>query len=270
MNHLCRLIPAAVATVRLATAALSAALPATAFIPAVTALPAFPAASALVRAVPASPIGPAASAAAPGAPAAEAEGGWLERLQRRLDGIRSFRARFVQEYEPRAFSRRQVEGGTVAFQRPGRMRWDYEWPEEKLALCDGERVWIYYPGEKRAEVERLAGLGEEAPAAQILLGRWRIAERFRLQAVARRDGEVTLHLEPAREMGGLRAVRLTVSEGDLTLRALEAEEEGGNILRYRFEGWREGEPLPDRLFWFEPPEGVSVAGEPGGGPAGRP
>lgn len=209
------------------------------------------------------------AAAAPPPPPGDA-GGWLERLQRRLDGVRAFRARFVQEYEPRAFSRRQEERGVVTFRRPDRMRWEYRWPDEKLALCDGERVWVYYPAEKRAEVDRLAELGDQAPVVQILLGRWRLAERFRLEGIERRGGEVTLHLAPSGDLEPLRALRLTVSGEDLTPRGLEAEETTGNVLRYRFEGWEEGIDPAEDLFRFRPPEGVEVVESPPAGPPARP
>jgi outer membrane lipoprotein carrier protein len=194
------------------------------------------------------------------APAAAPEGDWLARVQARLDRIESFQARFTQEFEPRAFSRRQREGGVVQFQRPGRMRWEYEWPEPKLALSDGTRAWVYYPEEKRAEVQRLADLGEGAPAVQLLLGRWRLPERFRLEGLARRDGEVTLHLRPDPPMDGIAALRVSVAEGSLDLRGVEAEEPGGNLLRYRFEGWQEGGSIAAERFRFTPPPGVKVVG----------
>jgi outer membrane lipoprotein carrier protein len=143
------------------------------------------------------------------------------------------------------------------------MRWDYEWPEPKLALSDGTRAWVYYPDEKRAEVQRLADLGEGAPAVQLLLGRWRLTERFRLEGLARREGEVTLHLRPEPPMAGIEALRVSVAEGSLDLRGVEAEEPGGNLLRYRFEEWREGGSIAEERFRFTPPAGVRVEGETG-------
>ena len=39
----------------------------------------------------------------------------------------------------------QVESGTVYFEKPGRMRWDYESPEKKVFLVDGKTSWFYVP-----------------------------------------------------------------------------------------------------------------------------
>lgn len=184
--------------------------------------------------------------------------GWLQRLQDKLDSLQTFRATFVQEYEPRAFSRRQRESGTVHFQKPGKMRWEYEFPETKLALSDGQRVWIYYPQERRAEVGLLDQLGDSSPAVQILMGRWRLRERFRVQSLERKGSEVTLNLVPREQEAVVKAVRITVREPDLALTVLEAEEPGGNVLRYRFEDWQEGIETSADFFLFTPPPGTRV------------
>ena len=43
-----------------------------------------------------------------------------------------------------------AESGTVYFSRPGRMRWEYESPEQKLFLVDGTNVWFYVPADRTA------------------------------------------------------------------------------------------------------------------------
>ena len=42
----------------------------------------------------------------------------------------------------------QAESGTVYFSRPGRMRWEYEAPEQKLFVSDGKTVWFYVPSDR--------------------------------------------------------------------------------------------------------------------------
>ena len=43
-----------------------------------------------------------------------------------------------------------AESGTVYFSRPGRMRWEYESPEQKLFLVDGSNAWFYVPADHTA------------------------------------------------------------------------------------------------------------------------
>jgi outer membrane lipoprotein carrier protein len=44
----------------------------------------------------------------------------------------------------------RAESGTVYFRRPGKMRWEYESPEQKLFLVDGKHVWLYVPADRTA------------------------------------------------------------------------------------------------------------------------
>src|SRR5579863_9839529 len=43
-----------------------------------------------------------------------------------------------------------VESGKVYFEKPGRMRWDYDSPEKKMFLVDGKNVWYYVPADHTA------------------------------------------------------------------------------------------------------------------------
>src|SRR5512145_2944044 len=58
-------------------------------------------------------------------------------LQAKYDNVSSLAADFTQVYnEPGKQERR--ESGRVLLKKPGRMRWDYTSPEEKLFICDGK------------------------------------------------------------------------------------------------------------------------------------
>src|SRR5690348_8609020 len=43
-----------------------------------------------------------------------------------------------------------VESGKAYFEKPGRMRWDYDSPETKMFLVDGKNVWYYVPADHTA------------------------------------------------------------------------------------------------------------------------
>src|SRR5271154_5821312 len=48
-----------------------------------------------------------------------------------------------------------AESGTVYFSKPGRMRWEYESPEQKLFLVDGANAWFYVPADHTASRAKL-------------------------------------------------------------------------------------------------------------------
>ncbi len=55
-------------------------------------------------------------------------------------------ARFLERYSESGHVLRS-ESGTVYFQRPGKMRWEYEAPEKNLFLVDGKTAWFYVPAD---------------------------------------------------------------------------------------------------------------------------
>src|SRR5438046_594769 len=127
----------------------------------------------------------AAVAATPPAPAA----GRLpipavvEHMQKNYDRAQDFQARFSQKYTNIAFGRTKVSTGEVTFKKPGRMRWDYDQPEKKMFLSDGQRLWLYEPDDKQAFKQELKQ--SQLPAAlSFLLGKGRLEDEFEVVAAA--------------------------------------------------------------------------------------
>ena len=81
-------------------------------------------------------LGPAAPSAAPGPDTGTARG-LVERLEAHHARTTDLVARFTQSYRSGMLGREVVERGVLSVKRPGRMRWEYKDPEEKLFVSDG-------------------------------------------------------------------------------------------------------------------------------------
>ncbi len=100
----------------------------------------------------------------------------MDRLRNFLEHVQTMRAAFRQEV---VNGKQVVEEarGHVALKRPGRFRWDYEQPYQRVVVADGERLWLYEADLAQVTVRPLAaGLGE-TPAA-LLTGERDVLERF--------------------------------------------------------------------------------------------
>ena len=64
-----------------------------------------------------------------------------EALQSRYELVRDFSADFTHTYQGGMLRTTLVEHGSLLVKKPGRMRWDYRSPEQKLYLSDGERLY---------------------------------------------------------------------------------------------------------------------------------
>src|SRR6185312_9446511 len=61
----------------------------------------------------------------------------------RYNSLQTFTAEFVETYSGTGTTR--TESGTLSLKRPGKMRWDYREPSQKLFLSDGKTAYFYVP-----------------------------------------------------------------------------------------------------------------------------
>src|SRR5262245_58442187 len=100
------------------------------------------------------------------APQAEAPEALAKRLQARYDAIKDFTADFTQTYEGGVLRRKTTEAGTLLIKKPGRMRWEYKTPEEKLFVADGRKMYAWVPADRQVTVSALPA--SDTPATPIL------------------------------------------------------------------------------------------------------
>src|SRR5438552_16712705 len=73
-------------------------------------------------------------------------------LQRKYDGIRDFSADFVHVYRGGVLRKLLTEKGRLLIKKPGKMRWTYTAPEQKVFVSDGVKLYSYIPQDKQVIV----------------------------------------------------------------------------------------------------------------------
>lgn len=198
---------------------------------------------------------PAQSKAAP-APASKQVG--MERLEKFLDRTRSMRAKFRQEIVNDAQEVVETAEGTMALQRPGRFRWDYEKPYERAVVADGERLWLYEADLQQVTVRSLAaGLGE-TPAA-LLTGDRNMLARFEFVSAWSGEQMQWVRLKPRAADSDFESVSIGFA-GERPVR-LEIEDRLGQLTRLALSDIEMNVTLAADAFTFRVPEGVDVIRE---------
>ena len=197
-------------------------------------------------------------AAGPAAPAEDH--GLAESIVRRIEErqarITDLVARFEQSYRSGLLGRELVERGVVSIKRPGRMRWEYQEPEEKLFISDGETFYFYVPEDKQVIVQEQDE--QRSLAARLLFGQGGLLEEFEATLEEPLEERVLrVRLTPRREDAELERAYIDVEPSGL-VRAILLEDIQGNRTRFRFEDVKENAGLEDELFRFEIPSGVEV------------
>jgi outer membrane lipoprotein carrier protein len=208
---------------------------------------------------------PRQSATASAAPAAESATALATRLQARYDAIKDFTADFSQTYEGGVLRRKTTESGTVLVKKPGRMRWEYKTPEEKLFVSDGRKLYAWVPADRQVTISALPA--DDAPATPILflLGRGQLARDFTPSVSTSVAGappdSLALTLVPKTSVPDYERLTLVVDKATLGLRMLVARDTQGGTSTFVFTKLKENVGLPDARFSFTIPRGADVVAQ---------
>lgn len=177
------------------------------------------------------------------------------RLDRYLQGLETWRARFEQVFSDERGTVRERSFGTFYLHRPGRFRWEYERPHRQSIVADGKRIWIYDPELEQVTVKPLEAALGSTPAL-LLGGRIDFRQEFNVTDQGKREGLTWLSLAPKDTEPQYTEVRFGF-EGP-ALRVMELHDNFGQTTRIRFREERRNTPLDQALFAFTPPPGVDV------------
>jgi len=180
----------------------------------------------------------------------------VERIEARHSQTRDLVARFEQSYRSGMLGRELVERGVVSIKQPGRMRWEYQEPEEKLFVADGEAFYFYVPEDAQVIVQEQDD--QRSLAARLLFGQGGILEEFEASLEEPfEEGVLRVRLVPRRTDAEIAQAFIDAEPSGL-VRSILIEDLQGNRTQFRFERLRENRGLSDDLFRFEIPPGVEV------------
>lgn len=196
-------------------------------------------------------------------------------LESRYAHARTLKAAFFERYSD-GTGASQSESGTVYFSRPGRMRWDYETPQQKLFLVDGTNVWFYVPADRTASRAKLKESSDWRTPIALLVGKADLSKLCRVieavdPATATRaedkpsqPGDTVLRCTPRTNSGdsvgsneSLQEVLFEMNPAAQLVRVV-IREAGRVETEFRFGNWEENLPLPEADFHFQPPPDVAI------------
>jgi outer membrane lipoprotein carrier protein len=187
-------------------------------------------------------------------------------LQHKYDTIKDFSADFVHTYRGGLLRRETVERGRLLVKKPGKMRWEYTTPEEKLFVADGVKVYTYIPQDRQVLVNPLPANDQATSPALFLAGRGSLVRDFVASAAeAPADvppGTRALKLMPKTPQAEYETIVLAVDPQSLALRALVTVDPQGGTSTFVFTNLKENVGIADKMFVFNIPRGVSVVPDP--------
>ncbi len=185
-----------------------------------------------------------------------------QKVQTHYDGVRDFSADFTHAYEGGVLRRKTTERGTVLVRKPGRMRWNYTAPEEKLFVSDGVKMYAWVPADRQVTVSSMPKGDEASTPILFLVGRGNLVRDFDVAEAPPVAGapanSYALLLTPKRKTAEYDALTLVVDRASLLLRMLIARDGQGGASTFTFTNLKENVNIPDSKFAFTIPRGAEV------------
>jgi outer membrane lipoprotein carrier protein len=179
-------------------------------------------------------------------------------LKQFLQGLTTLEADFQQTLE-------QPDGGGVIFssgtfylKRPGKLRWEYDPPNDQLIVADGKRIWLY-----DKELEQVSHRSQKAALegtpAQLLSSTGPLEQHFEIKDLGVQAGLNWLELLPRDKDSQFHSLRLGLD--DKQLLRMEMADNFGQTTRFEFSHMQRNPQLDDELFDFTPPSTVDLIGD---------
>jgi len=180
----------------------------------------------------------------------------LTAVEQHYNSPRTLQLRFQQTFRAAARPAR-TENGILYLRKPGKMRWEYRYPEGKLFVADGSWVYLYDPALKVAEKSKLKGSDDLRAPLAFLMGRLDFRRDFQ-NFSGELDGD-QLHVKatPRSPQSPYRTVEFWVSpQHRLTRVAVTGQD--ASLMTFTFDAEVLNPPVADRMFTFEPPPGIAL------------
>ena len=174
--------------------------------------------------------------------------------------LRSLEAEFTEVYRGSGMER--TETGTLWLKKPGKMRWEYRSPREKLFVSNGKDAWFYVPADRQARKTAAKKLEDVRSPLAFLLGKTKLEKELQGLSLAPdleplRAGNVVLRGVPQALADRVSEILLEVTP-DRQIARIVIQEVDGAATEYRFGEMKEDLAIGDGRFEFKPPAGTET------------
>ena len=175
--------------------------------------------------------------------------------------LRSLQAEFTELYRGSGMER--TESGTLWLKKPGKMRWEYRSPKDKLFVSDGKDAWFYVPEDRQARKSAAKKLEDLRSPLAFLLGKSKLEKELRGLSLAPdipplENADTMLRGIPKGLEDQISEIVLEVTPQN-KIRRLIMQAVDGASTEYRFSEQQENVPIADGRFKFKPPAGTEIA-----------
>lgn len=182
---------------------------------------------------------------------------YLDKVQAAYAKVEGLRARFSQESFLSSLSLSEQSAGEVLYKRPGKMRWNYTFPESQTFLVRGQEFWFVQPVDRQVTIDRFEKILLTDAPVSFLLGLGDLTKSFKLISICGTGSGILLKLEE-RQAKKLKGFSLLVSDATWLPLGAEVIDSTDNKNRILFSQLTTRGDLTDAEFEFTPPSDFDI------------
>jgi outer membrane lipoprotein carrier protein len=182
----------------------------------------------------------------------------LRAVEQRYNTAKTLQVEFQETYRIPGRPAR-TESGTLYLRKPGRMRWVYTSPADKLFLSDGETMFLYTPANGRVEKMKVKESEDMRAPLAFLLGRLNLSTEFKRIEARFDQGHTWLVAFPKSEDYPYSRVEFEIGPGS-EIRQVKVMGHDRSVLEFLFSNEKRNPPLAADLFRFQMPPGAEFVG----------
>jgi len=185
----------------------------------------------------------------------------VDRIQDHYQHTESFSAKFAEELTGAGRPKR-VRSGKVFYKRPGKMRWEFETPQNETVVSDGHKLYNYQPDLNQVIELPIERAFKSAAPLAFLLGIGNMRRDFTASLPLSTPTDQLIHVNLVPRGGGDR-IEMGLDPSTYDLMTVKVTDALGDTTSITFSAVRTNIQLSDALFNFQVPPGADVVEAPG-------
>src|SRR5262245_43707975 len=173
-------------------------------------------------------------------------------LQKKYAAIKDFSADFVHMYAGGVLKKQISERGHMLIKKPGKMRWEYTTPEQKLFISDGVKMYTYLPSDKQVIVGSVPQGDQASTPMLFLTGKGDLTRDFAVSPIETPPelprGAESLKLVPHARQADYDWLVVAVDPRSLAIVGLQTIDAQGGKSSFSFTNLKENVGLADKDF----------------------
>ncbi len=168
-----------------------------------------------------------------------------------------FTATFQQRSTLKAIDITEDANGIAYFSHPGKMRWEYTYPQKHQIITNGETLWIHRPEDNQVVISSASDFFKSGAGGAFLSDISKIRSNYAITLENSNPVDSDLILIPEKSDPEITSIRIRVSSLTFEINRITTVNSYGDTTELKF-SQIDFKPLDPALFNFKVPEGLDV------------